>query len=366
MTVKRDYYELLGVPRNATQQEIEQAYRKRAIEYHPDRVPPEKKDEAREKFKDISEAYAVLSDPQKRKQYDMFGHAGIDSRYTQEDIFRGVDFSSIFENLGFGNSGFGDTFEDIFDLFNLGRTKTRNRPRKGPDIEYPVSITLEEAYKGTEKQIQYYHTQTCPVCKGTGVRPGTNKKTCPVCKGTGHQTSLLGGFMTFSQTCSRCNGTGEIIETPCKECKGRGKIKKSSELTVKIPPGVNTGTYIRVQGKGEAGELGGPPGDLYVQTNVLPHSIFRRENNNLFIEKKIPYTVACLGGEVEVPTLDGKISMKIPPGTESNKTFRIKEKGMPDLHTGKHGDLYVIVTIDVPTKLTEKQKELLRELSKTF
>jgi len=358
LTVKRDYYEILGINKNASVEEIKQAYRKLALQYHPDRVPPEKKKEAEEKFKEISEAYAVLSNAEKRAQYDRFGHAGIDQRYTYEDIFRGVDFGSIFEDLGFGSS----IFEDVFsDFFGFGGRRRRG-PRSGADLEYPLTITLEEAAHGTEKTIDYYHTETCPVCRGSGAKPGTGKKTCPQCKGRGQVSSAFGGFFTFSQTCPRCYGTGEIIELPCAECQGRGKVKKSSKISVKVPPGVDTGTSIRLRGKGEAGELGGPPGDLYVVIHVIKHPVFTREGDDLYCEVPISFPVACLGGEVTVPTLDGKVKLKIPPSTPSNKIFRLTGKGLPSLYSRGRGDEYVKVTIQVPTKLREREKELLREL----
>lgn len=365
MSTKHDYYELLGLQKTATRQEIEQAYRKLAVEYHPDRCAPEKKDEAREKFKEMSEAYAVLSDAEKKKQYDQFGHAGIDGRYTDEDIFRGADFSSIFQNMGFeGGSG----EDNIFDvLFGGGRGSRRSGgQRRGSDLEYQVSLTLEEAFKGTEKKIEYYHTKVCPVCSGNGMKPGSGKKTCPQCRGTGQQTSAFGGFFAFSQPCQKCGGRGEIIEVPCRECKGRGKVKESSQLTVKIPPGVDNGTSIRIRSRGEAGELGGPPGDLYVVTRVLIHNTFSRRGSDLHTEKKVSYPVACLGGELNIRTLDGNVAMKIPAGTQSNKLFRLKEKGMPDLHTGRPGDLYVQVNIDVPSKLSSKQKDLISELGRNL
>ena len=359
LAIKRDYYEVLGVNKNATPEEIKQAYRKLAVQCHPDRVPPEKKKEAEEKFKEVSEAYAVLSDPEKRVQYDRFGHAGIDQRYTYEDIFRGVDFGSIFEDLGFGTSIFGDVFSDFF---GFGGRRKRG-PQRGADLEYALTLTLEEASTGAEKNIDLYHTETCSLCRGTGAKPGTGKRSCPECKGRGQVSSAFGGFFTFSQTCPRCYGAGEITETPCPQCQGRGKVKKSSKISVKIPPGVDTGSAIRVRGKGEAGEMGGPPGDLYIVTRIEKHPILTREGSDLYCEVPISFPVACLGGEVIVPTLDGKVKLKIPPATPANKIFRLSGKGMPSLHSRARGDEYVRVTIQVPTKLSEKQKELLREFA---
>jgi len=361
MSVKRDYYEILGIPKTAGHQEIEQAYRKLAVQCHPDRVSADKKEEAREKFKEISEAYAVLSDANKRKQYDQFGHAGIDGRYAPEDIYRGVDFGSIFQDLGFG--GGGAAFEDMFDIFG-GSSRRRGGPSRGADIETPITIALDEAYKGIEKKIQFYHTEHCPVCSGSGAKPGTGRKSCGQCRGTGKTVSSFGGFFQFTQPCPKCHGAGQVIEVPCNECKGRGKVKAQSEISVKIPPGVDDGTSIRVRGKGEAGELGGPSGDLYIVTRVLPHDLFQRDNSDLHNEIKVPFTIAVLGGEITVVTLDGTIKMKIPPSTPSNKIFRIKGKGMPDLHTNRQGDLFVRIIIDVPVKLTERQKLMLRDMSK--
>jgi molecular chaperone DnaJ len=364
MTAKRDYYEVLGINRNASGPEIEQAYRRMAVQYHPDKVPPEKKEEAREKFKEISEAYAVLSDAQKRKQYDMYGHAGIDSRYTQEDIYRNVDFGSIFHDIGV-SGGFESFFGDVFDFFGGAPQKAhRKGPERGVDIEVPALIRLSEAYKGAEKHIEYYHTETCPVCGGTGAKPGTSKKACPVCKGTGQQSTSYGGFLTFAQPCQKCRGTGEILENPCKECGGRGKVKKSTGITIKIPAGVDNGTSIRVRGQGEAGERSGPPGDLYVSVRIQPDSDFERVNDDIYTKVKVPFQTAALGGEIIVPTLDGSIRMKIPPGTQPDRDFRVKGKGMPNVHTSRSGDLYIKILIEVPTKLSERQKELLREFGR--
>ncbi len=359
MGIKKDYYEVLGVSKNATQKEIEEAYRRLAVQYHPDRHPPEKKDEMREKFKEISEAYAILSDPQKRKQYDMYGHAGIDSSYTPEDIFSGVDFGSVFKDVGFGG-----LFDDIFDFFGV-RTK-KSGPQRGADIEIPITITLEEAFRGVEKPLSFYHTVSCPTCKGTGVKPGTSKKTCPKCKGTGY-VSYSRGFFSFQETCQRCKGQGQIIDIPCDKCGGHGKIKQQENIIVKIPAGVDNGTSIRVKGKGEAGTQGGASGDLYVSVRIQQHPIFVREGDDLVCKIEIPYPIAVLGGEVEVPTIDhAQIKMTIPAGTQSGKVFRLKGKGMPDLHTGRRGDLYVEVLIQVPQKLNERQRTALREYAKTL
>lgn len=359
MAIKKDYYEVLGVSKNASQKEIEEAYRRLAIQYHPDRHPPEKKEEMREKFKEISEAYAILSDPNKRRQYDMYGHAGIDSSYTQQDIFSGVDFGSIFQDIGFGS-----VFEDLFDFF--GTKQTKKGPQRGDDIEIPVTITLEEAFKGVEKPISFYHTITCQACRGSGAKSGTSKKICPKCKGTGY-VGYSRGFFSFKETCPRCRGQGQVVDIPCEKCGGHGKIKQQENIVIKIPAGVDNGTSIRVKGKGEAGLEGGTPGDLYVSVRIEPHPVFTRQGDDLICKIEIPYPIAVLGGEVDVPTIDGsKIRMAIPQGTQQNKVFRIRNKGMPDLHTGRRGDLYVEVSIHVPTKLNERQKNALREYAKSI
>ncbi|MBU2568082.1 MAG: molecular chaperone DnaJ [Elusimicrobia bacterium] len=364
MTTKRDYYEILGVPKGASESDVQQAYRKLAVQYHPDRVPSEKKEEAREKFKEISEAYAVLCDAQKRRMYDQYGHVGIDGRYSQEDIFKGADFDSVFHDLGFG-TGFESFFGDVFDFFGgSGGRKIRKRgPERGADIEIPVNITLNDSYNGAEKPISFYRTETCPTCNGSGTKQGTTKKTCPVCRGTGQQASSLGGFLTFTQPCNKCRGSGEIIDTPCATCAGRGKIKQPTSITVKIPKGVNSGTSIRVRSKGEAGERGGPPGDLYVVVRLEKNNMFDRDGDDLYTQTKIPFHTAAIGGDIDITSIKEQLKMKIPSGTQSGKVFRLKEKGMPNIHTGKSGDLYIKVLIDVPTKLSERQKELLREFA---
>ncbi len=370
MTTKKDYYEILNVEKTVSKSEIESAYRKLAVQYHPDRVAPEKKEEAREKFKEITEAYAVLFDENKRKLYDQYGHAGIDGNYTNEDIFRGVNFDSIFHDMGYGQRGNEDFFSNIFDFFGQsgGRQRVkRGSPTKGSDLEIPATITLKEAYEGTEKQLQYYKTETCHTCKGSGAEPKTSKKPCPVCRGSGQQVAQMGGFFTFAQPCQRCHGEGEIIEIPCGDCKGRGKVRKSESLTVKIPKGVDNGNTIRLRGQGEAGERGGPPGDLYASIRVQPDNNYLRKGDDIYTEVKISFPTAALGGDVEVPTFADKLKMKIPPGTQSNKNFRIKEKGMPNVHDERrYGDLYVKVIIDVPVKLSELQKEILREFSRSI
>jgi len=364
---KRDYYEILGVSKTATTDEIKKAYRNLALQFHPDRVTADKKKEAEERFKEISEAYAILSDQEKRKLYDQHGHAGIDGRYTSEDIFRNADFSGVEDVFRSGN--FEDVFGDIFNIFGGGSPFSSRRgrssgPAKGADLEYHLTITLEESYRGCEKTIDMYHTQSCSACRGSGSKPGTSRKSCPTCRGTG-VVRYSRGFFSLQQTCSKCGGSGEIVGTPCPECSGRGKVKKQSSFTVKIPAGVDTGSTIRVRGKGEAGERGGPSGDLYIVVRVLQHKFFERKKDDLYVEVPTGLATAALGGEIIVPTLDGNVSMKIPSGTPSNKVFRLHGKGMPSVNTGKTGDEYVRVIITPPESLSSKQKELLREFAKT-
>lgn len=355
---KRDYYEILGVDKNATEQEIKRAYRKLAKKYHPDLNPDNK--EAEQKFKDVNEAYEVLSDPEKRSRYDRFGHAGVNGQGAG-------GFGQGFEGFeGFG--GFGDIFDDIFDMFGGGGFSNRRKsgPKKGADLKYKVDISFEEAAFGVEKEIKIRRTENCTVCKGTGAKPGTSKNTCTKCNGTGEvryaQNTPFGQFVNV-RTCDKCNGTGEIIDSPCSHCGGTGKEKKTKKISIKIPAGVDTGSVIPLRGEGEPGEKGGPPGDLYVYINILPHEVFGREGNDVICEIPISFTTAALGGNIEVPTLDGKVRYNIPEGTQTGTIFRLKNKGIPYLRGHGRGDQYVKVVIQVPKKLNEKQKELLREFA---
>ncbi len=363
MATKRDYYEILGVDKKAPLGDIKSAYRKLAMQYHPDR---NKAPDAEEKFKEISEAYAVLSDQNKRQQYDLYGHPGIDMRYSQEDIFRGAapDIEDILRDFGaggFGGFGRGGSIFDIF--FGGGR---REGPRRGSDILYELSINLEDAASGKTVELEVPRTEACDVCKGSGAKPGTSPKTCPACRGTGQvsrtQSTPFGRFMTTS-TCGTCRGRGEIIESPCTSCHGSGMVQRRRRIEVKVPQGVDTGTRLRVAGEGEAGERGAPPGDLYVEINVRPHTIFTRRDGDLVTEATISFTQAALGDEITVPTLDGRAKMKIPPGTQNGQIFRLRGKGMPSLHISGRGDELVRIKVEVPAKLTEKQKQLLREFA---
>ncbi len=361
MSGKRDYYEILGVPRNASKEEIKAAYRRLAMQYHPDR---NKSPDAAEKFKEISEAYAVLSDDEKRRQYDMFGHAGLEGRYTPEDIFRGVDFEDVFKDL-FSFS----EFDRIFDIFFGGR-----RPRareeyyeKGEDLVYNLEITLEQAASGLKTVIEVPKTEVCNVCHGSRTKPGTTPKNCPRCQGTGRiQITRTSGFAQYVQifTCDLCGGEGKIIDNPCPECKGTGKVRRLKKIRIKIPPGVDTGHRLRIPGEGEPSMGKGPPGDLYVVIHVKPHPVFIRDGNDIIYKAPIAFTWATLGAEIEVPTLDGKTKLRIPPGTQNGTVFRLKGKGLPRLHGFGKGDELVKVMVEVPKNLTERQKKLLLEFAK--
>ncbi|MDP3789484.1 MAG: molecular chaperone DnaJ [Candidatus Omnitrophota bacterium] len=364
-STKRDYYEILGAKKSATLDEIKKAYRELALQYHPDRVPHEQKKAAEEKFKEISEAYAVLSDSQKRALYDQYGHSGIDQKYAYEDIFKGADFESIFQGMGDVGLG-GGIFEDIFsDLgFNIfgGRGARGGRARRGHDLQITVDITLEEAALGTEKTIPVPRYETCSTCSGSGARPGTKKAACSQCKGSG-QVVVSSGFFQLRQTCPRCGGEGHIIQAPCPTCKGEGRVREVHKIKVKIPPGVDNGSHLRMRGEGEEGTAG--KGDLYVIIEVEKHTVFERHHNDLFAEITISVAKAILGGESDVPTLDGHhIKMKIPPGTQSGKIFRIREKGIPDVHTKVPGDELIRVIVDIPKRLTPEQRRLMEEFAK--
>ncbi|HQP10301.1 MAG TPA: molecular chaperone DnaJ [Candidatus Omnitrophota bacterium] len=358
--MKKDYYEVLGVAKDATLAQIKKAYRSMALKYHPDRVTEDKKAEASEKFKEISEAYGVLSDAKKRATYDQYGHAGIDQTYTADDIFRGADFSSIF-----GESGLGDIFSQFFgggggfDIFGGGRSSSR--ARRGRDIQYEVEVTLQEAYTGIRKKVKIPRNEHCTECDGNGAKSGTALKRCDACGGRG-QVVMSSGFFSMQQTCSACNGRGQTITEPCPKCQGRGVNRVTRTIDVNIPPGVDNNSRLRVSGEGEVGKAG--PGDLYLYIHVLPHEIFQREENDIYMQLPLSFVVAALGGDVSVPTMDGSVEMKIPPGTQSGKVFRLKGKGMPSLRGGYQGEQYVKVMIEVPKKLTAEQRDLLEQFAK--
>ncbi|MDD4953404.1 MAG: molecular chaperone DnaJ [Candidatus Omnitrophica bacterium] len=364
MSTKRDYYEILGVKKSATLDEIKKSYREMALRYHPDRVPHEQKKEAEEKFKDISEAYAVLSDSQKRALYDQYGHSGIDQKYAYEDIFKGADFGSVFEGMsdfGVGGGLFDEIFSDLgYDIFG-SQGRRGSRSRRGADLQVAVDITLEEAATGVEKTVNLLRYEACPTCSGSGAKPGTKKATCPVCKGAG-RTVVSHGYFQLAQACSRCGGEGTIISSPCPECRGEGRVKISRKIKVKIPAGVDTDSHLRVRGEGEAGSAG--RGDLYVIIEVKPHPVFTRHNNDIIAQLDISLGKAILGGEVEVPTLGANVNMKIPAGTQSGKVFRLREKGLPDLHSSQMGDELVKVNVEIPTRLTPEQRRLIEEFAR--
>lgn len=361
--MKRDYYEVLGVSKNATKEDIKNAYRRLALQYHPDR---NKSKDAEEKFKEINEAYAVLSDEEKRRQYDAYGQASFSGRFTEQDIFRGADFSEfedLFESMGFGPFGFG---RHPFDLFGFGRT----RKRRGADLQASVQITLEEAAQGISRDFEFLKTKKCETCGGTGGAPGAKIAACPACGGTGSmRTTKRLGPMTFQSivTCNRCGGTGRTYEKTCSSCSGTGMKKENEKLTINIPPGAFNGMRLRFAGSGEYG-LGGY-GDLYIDVRVKRHSLFAREGDDLVTELAIPFTTAALGGETEVQTLvSEKKKIRIPPGTQSGETITVKGEGMPRLQQRsgdrKIGDLLIKISVEIPKKLTKRQRELLEEFEK--
>jgi molecular chaperone DnaJ len=376
MAPKRDYYEILGLKKNATAEDVKKAYREMALRHHPDRVPVEKKKEAEERFKEVSEAYAVLSDPQKRALYDQYGHAGIDQKYAREDIYRGTDFTSVFEGLGDFGLG-GGLFENLFgdmgvDLLG-GRGRRRGGAARPRDLEVAVSVTLEDAYAGTEKTITVPRYEPCSVCAGSGARPGTSRTTCPDCKGSGRRLVSSGPFQ-MAQSCGRCGGAGTIAQSPCGECSGEGRVKSVRSLTVTIPPGVDDGARLRMRGEGEAAPAGqggragrdAQRGDLYVVVEIPAHPVFQRSGRDILTHVTVTVPQAALGTEVSVPTLNGGVVMRIPPGTQSGSVLRLRGRGMPELRGRGVGDQMVTVTVGIPTRLTPRQKEIMEELGRTL
>jgi molecular chaperone DnaJ len=360
MTSKRDYYKVLNVSQNASKEEIKRAYRKLALKYHPDR---NESPDAEEHFKEISEAYAVLSDDEKRMQYDRFGHEGISGRYTWDDIFRGADFESIFRGMGFGFGG----FDTIFDMFFGGRTRRRHSPRKGRDLRYDLELTLEEAAFGLDRDVEIPGFDVCDKCHGSGVKPGTAPKNCPKCNGTGEirRTRSFGNMHFVEiQPCDECQGKGVFVENLCETCKGSGAVQRLRKMKLKIPPGIDGGYSLRLAGEGEPGIQGSPKGDLYVVVHVKPHEIFVRDGDNILCEAHIGFPQAALGTRIQVPTLDGKAKLKIPAGTQTGTLFRLRGKGVPHLQGWGRGDQLVRVIVRTPAKLTRRQKKLLAELRK--
>lgn len=343
--INKDYYEILGVSRSSTQEEIKKAYRRMALKYHPDRNPNNR--EAEEKFKEASEAYEVLSDPEKRQIYDQYGHEGL--KGTGFTGFRG--FEDIF-------SSFGDIFGDFFGF----GARPRSGPIRGDDLRYDLEISFEDAAFGKEVELEIPRTVKCEKCGGSGAKPGTHPITCPACGGRG-QVTRSQGFFSISTTCPTCQGTGIIIPEPCPACQGTGRIKQKRKVSLKIPAGVDTGSRLRLRGEGEAGERGGPSGDLYVVIHVARHELFEREGDNIYCKVPIPFTTAALGGKIEVPTLEGSEFIQIKRGTQSGEIFQLKGKGFPRLRGYGRGDEIIQVTISVPKKLTKRQEELLNEFA---
>lgn len=352
---KRDFYDVLGVPRTASEQDIKSAYRKLALKYHPDRNPGDKA--AEERFKEAAEAYAVLADAEKRARYDRFGHAGVSGAAgaggVDPTIF--ADFQDIFGGLG-DVFGFGDIF---------GGGRRRGGPQRGADLRYDMEIAFEQSARGAETTIQIPRHETCEACKGSGAAPGSAPTVCSQCRGSG-QLRYQQGFFTVARTCGQCRGTGKVIAKPCATCHGQGTTEQQRKLTVKIPAGIATGQRLRLTGEGEAGTQGGPPGDLYVVVHVLEHEFFQRDGNDLHCEIPLTFTTLALGGDITVPGVDGEETLRVPEGTQTGATFRLKGKGMPDVGGRGKGDLLVTVQAVTPKKLTRDQRKLLEQLAETL
>jgi molecular chaperone DnaJ len=353
---KRDYYQVLGIGRDATDQQIKSAYRKLALKYHPDRNPGDHT--AEERFKEAAEAYAVLADPQKRDLYNRFGHAGVSGAGAgaggfDPSVFAG--FEDIFGSLG-DLFGFGDMF---------GGRRRRGGPQRGADLRYDLEISFEESFEGAETAIQIPREETCETCKGSGAAPGSAPEICSQCRGSG-QLRFQQGFLTVARPCTNCHGTGRVISKPCQACRGAGRVGRERKITVKIPAGIATGQRLRLYGEGEHGTAAGPPGDLYVVVHVQEHPFFHREGDDLYCELPVAFPTLALGGDVRVPTMKAEEDLKIPPGTQPGARFKLRGKGMPNVSGRGHGDLYVIARAVVPRKLTREQRELIEELAKVM
>ena len=345
---KRDYYEVLGVSRNATDAELKKAYRRLAMKHHPDRN--EGNTSAEKKFKEAKEAHDILSDERKRAAYDQFGHAGVDNS----------------AGPGSGGAGVGDIFDSVFgDIFGGGARGGRQRVYRGADLRYDLELSLEDVVSGTTIKIRIPKLAECNGCGGSGAKKGSTPATCPTCSGQG-QVRMQQGFFSLQQTCPQCRGQGKIIKDPCSQCRGQGRVKDTKTISVKVPPGVDNGDRIRLSNEGEAGENGGPPGDLYVHVNVREHPIFTRDDTNLHCDVPISYTTAALGGELEVPTLAGRVKLKIPVATQSGKLFRLRGKGVRSVRSSSKGDLICRTVVETPINLTKEQKDLLKELERTM
>lgn len=354
MASKRDYYEVLGVPRGATEEQLKQAYRSLAKKYHPDANPGDKSSE--EKFKEVNEAYEVLSDPRKRKEYDQFGHAGV-----------GAGAGGGFQG-GFDMHDMGDVFSDIFEGFFGGggggrSSRAQTRARRGADLRYDLTISFMDSARGKEINLEIPRLETCGTCKGTGSKNQSPPKTCPTCHGAG-QVRMSQGFFSLMRTCPTCGGEGTVVDNPCPACNGEGRKRTVRKIAVKIPPGVETGSRLKISGEGEAGLHGGPRGDLYVVIQVESHPLFNREDDHVVCEVPVPLTTAVLGGDIDVPTLTGLVSMKIPAGTQSGKVFRLRGKGFSNLRGLGSGDQLVTVRVETPTRLNERQRQILRDFAR--
>jgi len=343
---KRDYYEVLGLNRDASEEDIKKAYRKLAMKWHPDRNPDNPK--AEEHFKEAKEAYEVLGDTQKRSAYDQFGHAGVDPAATAG------------AGAGFGGAGFGDIFSDIFGEIFGGARGGRSGVFRGADLRYNLELTLEQAAHGFETKIRIPTVAACETCHGTGARPGTQPQTCSTCRGTG-QVRISQGPFSIAQTCPRCHGSGKMVAHPCSACGGAGRVKHQKTLSVRIPSGVDEGDRVRLSAEGEPGVNGGPPGDLYVQVHLKPHPVFQRDHDDLHCEMPVSFATAALGGEIEIPTLDSSARIKVPAETQGGKTFRLRGKGIKGVRSPSPGDLYCHVVVETPVNLTARQRELLQE-----
>ncbi|EYE88113.1 molecular chaperone DnaJ [Fervidicella metallireducens AeB] len=359
--MSKDYYSILGVEKNASEEDIKKAFRKLAIKYHPDKNPGNK--EAENKFKEINEAYQVLSDPQKRQQYDQFGTTD----FNGQGGFGGFGGFEGFEGFG----GFSDIFGDIFgDMFGGSSSRRRNNgPQRGADLEYVLELAFEEAAFGVKKDIDVYRYETCEKCNGTGAKPGTSPKTCDKCNGTGQMKTQkrtpFGSFVSVT-TCDKCNGEGKIVESPCPDCLGKGKIKRKKVVSINIPAGVDNGNTIPLRGEGEPGIRGGGPGDLYIHIKVKPHKLFKRQGFDLVCELPISFIKATLGGEINIPTLEGSEKHQIQEGTQTGTVIKVKGKGIPKLRGGGRGDLYVQVNVEIPRKLNDEQRDLMKKLAVAF
>ena len=362
MAEKRDYYEVLGLEKGASEDEIKKAFKKMALKYHPDRNPDDK--DAEEKFKEVNEAYSVLSDPKKKEMYDRFGHAGVDpNAQASQGQYGGFGGFGGFGAGGFDGVDLGDIFGDFFG--GGGGASRRNGPRKGRSIQHSVRISFEDAAFGVEKSLRLRKEVACKKCGGSGAAPGTSKHKCSKCGGSGRVYTVQNSFFGQVQTetpCPDCHGSGEVIDTPCPDCHGSGRVMKNVTIKVNIPPGVDTGNVIPVRGEGEPGTNGGPAGDLLVYVDVAPHKLFEREGDDLYMEIPISFNQAALGDEITVPTLYDKVSYKIPAGTQPDTKFRLRGKGMTNVNTGRKGDLYIVLKMEVPTKLNKEQKDVIKEM----